>query len=55
MTSERAIKILTPGETRFSPAEYEDALALAREALRYWQTHSMAASIAEEMREKRKP
>ena len=29
----RAIEILTPGTTRFSPAEYEEALAMAREAL----------------------
>ena len=33
MTIERAIKILTPGAGRFSPAEYEEALALARAAL----------------------
>lgn len=54
MTVERAIKILTPGGTRFSPAEYEEALALARAALQYWQTHSTTASIIEEM-EERKP
>ena len=34
MTAERAIEILTPGPfTRFSPSEYEEALAMARAAL----------------------
>lgn len=33
MTIKRAIEILTPGAVRFSPPEYEDALALARAAL----------------------
>ena len=33
MTNERAILILTPGRTRFSPAEYETALEMARTAL----------------------
>jgi len=33
MTIERAIEILTPNFTRYSPAEYEEALALARRAL----------------------
>ena len=33
MTIECAIKILTPGTGRFSPAEYEEALAMARAAL----------------------
>ena len=33
MTAARAIEILTPGAVHYSPAEYEEALALAREAL----------------------
>lgn len=33
MTYERAIDILTPGKTRFSPEEYEKALQMARAAL----------------------
>lgn len=33
MTSERAVAILTPGATRYSPEEYEQALELARNAL----------------------
>lgn len=41
MTIERAIKILTPGAGRFSPAEYEEALALARAALEKQMTEEM--------------
>ena len=33
MTIERAIAILTPDATRYTPREYEEALAMAREAL----------------------
>ena len=33
MTIERAMKILTPNLTRYTPTEYEEALALARRAL----------------------
>lgn len=40
MTTDRAIEILTPGRARFSPAEYEKALELAREALRYWKARA---------------
>ena len=35
MKIERAIEILTPCKTRFSPEEYEQALAEARLALRH--------------------
>lgn len=45
MTAARAIEILTPGGTRFSPTEYEQALELAREALRYWSASSMASHL----------
>ena len=34
MTIERAIEILQPATTRYSPSEYEEALRLARVALR---------------------
>ena len=33
MTIERAISILTPDETRYTPKEYAEALAMARESL----------------------
>lgn len=33
MTPERAIEILTPGATKFTPQEYEDACLLAVVAL----------------------
>ena len=33
MTSERAVAILTPGATKYTPREYEEALELARLAL----------------------
>ena len=33
MTTERAIEILTPYSGRYSPTEYEEALAMARAAL----------------------
>ena len=35
MDIKRAIEILTPDATRYTPAEYEQALELAREALRW--------------------
>lgn len=46
MNARRAIEILTiaPG-VRYSPQEYEDALAMAREALRYYETVSMAPML----------
>lgn len=53
MTAERAIEILTPGTTRFSPREYEEALSLARLALRYWSKNSIAAEIAGDKKETR--
>ena len=34
MTIERAIEILTPDKTRYTPSEYEEALAMARAALK---------------------
>jgi len=34
MTIDRAIEILTPAKTRYTPAEYEEALQMARHALR---------------------
>lgn len=33
MTIDRAIEILTPDKTRYTPQEYEEALAMARDAL----------------------
>ena len=33
MTIDRAIEILTPDKTRYTPQEYEEALAIARAAL----------------------
>ena len=48
MTIDRAIEILTPDRRPgYSPGEYEEALAMAREALRYWMTTSMAPSMME--------
>lgn len=47
MTAARAINILTPGATRYSPIEYEEALSMAREALRYWKMTSMAPRLLE--------
>lgn len=35
MTTERAVQILTPGATRYTPEEYEQALEVARDALRW--------------------
>lgn len=34
MTIDRAIEILTPDKTRYSPQEYEEALEMARDALK---------------------
>lgn len=36
MKVERAIEILTPDVTRYTPQEYEEALRMARDALAYW-------------------
>ena len=55
MTAERAIEILTPGRTRYSPAEYEKALELAREALRYWMANSMAPALMDLREREAKP
>ncbi len=45
MTVDRAVAILTPDATKYTPEEYEEALALAREALRYWEMTSMAPRL----------
>lgn len=45
MTIDRAVEILTPAATKYTPEEYEEALALAREALRYWEMTSMVPRI----------
>ncbi|MBQ1576611.1 MAG: hypothetical protein IIZ83_06590, partial [Oscillospiraceae bacterium] len=55
MTAARAIEILTPGRTRYSPAEYEKALELAREALRYWMANSMAPALLDMREREAKP
>lgn len=55
MTAARAIEILTPGSTRYSPAEYEKALELAREALRYWMSSSMAPALLDLREREAKP
>ena len=46
MTVDRAIAILTPEvPLKVTPEEYDEALALAREALRYWEMTSMAPRL----------
>lgn len=48
MTVKRALEILTPEElTESTPEEFDEALALAREALRYWEATSMAPRMRE--------
>ncbi len=48
MDAKKAIDILTPGTVKFGPAEYEEALQLAREALRYYEANSLAAELRQE-------
>ena len=43
ITFDRAIEILKPETTRYSPEEYEEALRLARMALRMMREHNACA------------
>lgn len=46
MTVKRALEILTPEvQVKTTPEEFDEALALAREALRYWEATSMAPRL----------
>ncbi len=47
MTIDRAIAILTPDTTRYTPREYEEALRMAREAFRYYGTSKITADVVD--------